>query len=89
MASALNILIVHLFGDAGSPYIIGLFSDYLRNGKPNTYFHKFTSLQTAMYAGPVFAALSFAAYLFASIYVYDDKRKVELLIKSEYNLFTY
>ena len=29
IASALNILIVHLFGDAGSPYIIGMVSSFL------------------------------------------------------------
>jgi hypothetical protein len=33
--------------------------------------------------GPVFAAFSFSAYLFASIYVIGDKKKVEQFIKSK------
>lgn len=77
IASALNILICHLFGDAGSPYVIGAISDAFRRGKPDTYNSKFTSLQVALYAGPFFAALSFAAYLFAAIYVVEDKKEVD------------
>ena len=77
IASAINILICHLFGDAGSPYVIGAISDLLRKGKPDTFYNKFTSLQVALYAGPFFAALSFAAYLFAAIYVCEDKKKVD------------
>ena len=83
IASALNILIVHLFGDAGSPYIIGAVSDALRGSKPDTYYNKFVSLQTALYAAPFFAAVSFAAYLFAAIYVEEDKTRVDLYIKSK------
>ncbi len=53
-------------------------------GKPDSYFTKFKALQFALYAGPVFAMLSFAAYLFAAIYVEEDKKKVELIIKSKW-----
>lgn len=81
IASALNILICHLLGDAGSPYIIGAISDALRKGKPDTYNSKFTSLQVALYAGPFFAALSFAAYLFTAIYVVEDKKDVDDFIR--------
>jgi hypothetical protein len=83
IASAVNILICHLFGDAGSPYIIGQISDWLRSGKTDSYFNKFESLQVALYAGPFFAALSFAAYLFTAIYVEEDKKKVDAAIKSK------
>jgi hypothetical protein len=55
----------------------------LRGSKPDTYYNKFVSLQTALYAGPFFAAASFAAYLFTAIYVEEDKKKVELYIKSK------
>lgn len=37
----------------------------------------------ALYAGPFFCALSFAAYLFTAIYVDEDRKKVELEIKSK------
>ena len=108
IASAFNILICHLFGDAGSPYVIGLviylciynisldnirfddffyhifkISDSLRSGKPDTFYNKFTSLQMALYAGPFFAAMSFACYLFAAIYVVDDKKQVDDFIRSK------
>lgn len=87
IASAFNILICHLFGDAFSPYVIGAISDALRSGKPDTFYNRYTSLQTALYAGPVFAMLSFAGYLFAALYVEEDKKKVELIIKkSQKNL---
>jgi hypothetical protein len=58
-------------------------SDSLRAGKPDTYYNKFTSLQLALYAGPFFAALSFACYLFAAIYVDEDKKKVDDFIRSK------
>jgi hypothetical protein len=83
MASAMNILICHLLGDSCSPYIIGAVSDALRGKLDNSYFNRFTSLQTALYSGPFFAALSFAAYLFAAIYIEDDKKLVEEFIKSK------
>ncbi|CAF0772980.1 unnamed protein product [Brachionus calyciflorus] len=81
IASAMNILICHLLGDAGSPYVIGAISDALKIGSPDSYYTKFKSLQTALYAGPFFAALSFASYLFAAIYVDDDRKKVDDYIK--------
>jgi hypothetical protein len=84
IASAFNILICHLLGDAGSPYVIGLISDALREGKPDTYYNKFTSLQIALYAGPFFAAVSFACYLFTAIYVVEDRKKVDIMIKSKH-----
>jgi hypothetical protein len=40
-------------------------------------------LQSALLIGPFFAVLSFASYLFASIYVLSDKQKVEQFIKSK------
>lgn len=85
IASAFNILICHLLGDAFSPYVIGLISDALKEGKPDTYYTKFSSLQAALYAGPFFAAISFACYMFASIYVVEDKKIVDLAIKKNLN----
>jgi len=86
-ASAFNILIVHLFGDAFSPIVIGAISDWLRATKTvDTYYNRFTSLQAALYAGPFFAALSFGAYLFAAIYVESDKKEVDMYIKKKSQL---
>ena len=102
IASAMNILICHILGDAISPYILGAvsfvffilvdffniynvlqkISDRIREGLPDTYFNRFQSLQSALYAGPFFAALSFGAYLICAIYIEEDKAEVELYIKS-------
>jgi MFS family permease len=81
IASAVNILISHLLGDAGSPYIIGAISKMLRQGQPDTYMVRYQSLQMALYAGPCFALLSFGAYLFAAIYIDEDRKNVDLYIK--------
>ena len=56
-------------------------SDYLRANQPDTYMTRFTSLQNVLYMGPFFIGLSFMGYLFASIYVDDDKKKAD-----DYNL---
>lgn len=61
----------------------------MRHGKPDTYFNKFTSLQFALYASPFFAALSFAGYLFAAIYVNEDKKSVDIAIASMFFAFFY
>ncbi len=60
----------------------------MRAGKPDTYYNKFTSLQMALYAGPFFAAISFACYLFAAIYVDDDKKIVDDFIRSKAFFFS-
>lgn len=64
-------------------------SDALKIGKPDSFYTKFKSLQTALYAGPFFAALSFAAYLFAAIYVDEDRKKVDDYIKSNITSLIY
>ena len=61
----------------------------MRAGKQDTYFNRFMSLQAALYAGPFFALLSFGAYLFAAIYVEEDKKNVEIAVKSETFNFTF
>ena len=58
-------------------------SDAFRAGKPDTFYNRYTSLQSALYAGPFFAALSFATYLFGAIYIDEDKKKVLEAVKSK------
>ena len=41
---------------------------------------RFNSLRIALLFGPVFAALSFVTFLFAVIFVEEDKKKVDDLI---------
>ncbi len=62
----------------------------MRAGKPDTYYNRFKSLQMALYAGPVFAFLSFVAYLLATLYIAEDKEKVNDLVReSIYTLLLY
>ena len=58
-------------------------SDALRAGKPDTYFNRFSSLQLALFAGPVFAFFSFLTYLIATLYVEQDRLEVINLAKSK------
>ena len=82
-ALAINMLICGMLGDAPGPYIIGAISDFLRKGNFNTHHNNFTSLQLALLSlVPLFALLSSGCYLFASIYIINDKEKVESSLKS-------
>ena len=55
-------------------------SDALRSGMEDSKLVRFNSLRIALLFGPVFAALSFVTFLFAVIFVEEDKKKVDDLI---------
>lgn len=78
-AASFNILFCHLFGDASSPFLIGAVSDALRQS--DSSLDRFLSLQTALFFGPVFAALSFVFFLLAVVFVDEDRKKVDDLIR--------
>ncbi len=56
-------------------------SDALRFGLEDNSLNKFNSLQMTLFFGPVFTSLSFVTFLFAAIYVEEDKKKVDDLIE--------
>lgn len=76
-AFAFSILISHLFGDAGSPYLFGIISDTFRESQStDNAVIRFNSLQIALYLAPSIAALSSISYFIASFFVVNDKSSV-------------
>ncbi|CAG2106569.1 unnamed protein product [Medioppia subpectinata] len=73
-AQSLQILMSHLFGDASSPFVIGIISDSL-NGGVNTAAAKFSGLQYALYVTPFVIVLGGFAFLYTSLFIVADKEK--------------
>uniref|UniRef100_A0A914WD37 Major facilitator superfamily (MFS) profile domain-containing protein n=1 Tax=Plectus sambesii TaxID=2011161 RepID=A0A914WD37_9BILA len=75
-ASAFQILISHLLGDAASPYVIGLISDKLRGSDPSAAA-RFYSLQHALYIPNFVLIFSGAFFLIATFFVVGDRRRAK------------
>uniref|UniRef100_A0A914WNV7 Uncharacterized protein n=1 Tax=Plectus sambesii TaxID=2011161 RepID=A0A914WNV7_9BILA len=73
-ASAIQIMFSHLFGDAISPYIIGVVSDGLR-GSDNSAEAHYYSLQHAFYIPTFVLIISGAFFLVSSFYIVEDRRR--------------
>ncbi|KAJ8731388.1 hypothetical protein PYW07_004552 [Mythimna separata] len=84
-AEAFQILISHMFGDAGSPYLIGVISEALKislspvDDQP-TPLVKFKSLQYALFVTCFVEVLGGIFFLLTAIYIVRDKLKVERAI---------
>jgi len=75
-ANAVQILILHLLGDAGSPYIIGLIADQIQVGKQDTYLNKFSALKYSFYISPFLCAIGGLFFLLASLFIVADVKRV-------------
>ncbi|PAV57268.1 hypothetical protein WR25_04694 isoform A [Diploscapter pachys] len=73
-AAAFQVMICHLFGDATSPYIVGVISDAVR-GDDKSAVGEYYSLRTALFVPTFTLVLSAAAYLTASFTLDDDRKK--------------
>ncbi|XP_014679784.1 PREDICTED: protein spinster homolog 1-like, partial [Priapulus caudatus] len=84
-AQAFQILISHLLGDAGSPYLIGVVSDIIARdiGNEDTIYTKFHSLQYALYSTAFIAVLGGGFFLACSLYVVQDRAKVDAILKGD------
>ncbi|XP_054155454.1 protein spinster homolog 3-like [Oppia nitens] len=78
-AQSLQILVSHLFGDASSPFVIGLLMDTFKNPKWDT--PEFWSLQYALYLTPFVIVLGGLAFLYTSLYIVVDKDKCKIQIQ--------
>lgn len=87
-ANAIQILFLHLFGDAGSPYLLGLVSDVLAGQMPDTHYSEYLALQRAMFITLFAAALASAGFFIASLFVVKDKKKVEDALKGKNEMTT-
>jgi len=80
-ASAIQIFVMHLLGDASSPYIVGLISNYYLKGS-TVVLTEWTSLRNGLLLTPAVSALGGIAFLIAAFYIVQDRRDAEDNIQS-------
>ncbi|KAL3098047.1 hypothetical protein niasHT_027592 [Heterodera trifolii] len=76
IASAIQILFSHLFGDASGPYLVGAISDFIR-GSSDFPADRFHSLIVAFYLPNALLFLSGAAFLGAAYSLPADLKRME------------
>ncbi|KAJ8332275.1 hypothetical protein SKAU_G00427580 [Synaphobranchus kaupii] len=74
-AEAFQIVISHLLGDAGSPYLIGLVSDSLR--KSDSYLWQFRSLQFSLLLCSFVAVGGGGFFLATALFIEKDRHRAE------------
>ncbi|KAJ8250937.1 hypothetical protein GJAV_G00214960 [Gymnothorax javanicus] len=79
-AESFQIVVAHLLGDAGSPYLIGVVSDALR--KEDSYLWQFRSLQISMLICAFVAVVGGAFFLATAIYIERDRHLAENYVHS-------
>ncbi|XP_070204332.1 protein spinster homolog 1-like [Littorina saxatilis] len=79
-AEAVQILISHAFGDAGSPYLIGVVADSLAphfRGESKSPAVQFVSLQYSLFITTFVCVIGGGAYLATAIFIERDRKKAE------------
>uniref|UniRef100_A0A8C6Q3R9 SPNS lysolipid transporter 3, sphingosine-1-phosphate (putative) n=2 Tax=Nothobranchius furzeri TaxID=105023 RepID=A0A8C6Q3R9_NOTFU len=82
-AEALQITVGHLFGDAGSPYLLGVISDAIRSSNPGTHDWNFQSLKYSLILCPFVGILGGMFFLITTRYITEDRKAVERLVEGE------
>ncbi|XP_067294888.1 protein spinster homolog 3 isoform X1 [Pseudorasbora parva] len=82
-AEALQIMVCHLLGDAGSPYLIGAISDALKNIKPDSASWNFHRLEYSILLCPFIGVLGGLFFLMTSLYIKEDRKAAELLTSGQ------
>ncbi|XP_053326837.1 protein spinster homolog 1 [Spea bombifrons] len=77
-AEALQIVMSHLLGDAGSPYLIGVISDQVRKGKPDSFLLQFRSLGYALMLCAFVGVIGGGFFLATALFIEKDRRKAQL-----------
>ncbi|CDQ83826.1 unnamed protein product [Oncorhynchus mykiss] len=78
-AEALQIMVCHLLGDAGSPYLLGSISDALRTYQPDSHTWSFRSLEYSFLLCPFVGVLGGLFFLMTALYITKDRKNAELL----------
>lgn len=73
-AEALQITVGHLLGDAGSPYLLGVISDSIRNSQPATDEWSFLSLKYGFLLCPFVGVLGGVFFLLTAAHITEDKK---------------
>ncbi|XP_042561800.1 protein spinster homolog 3 [Clupea harengus] len=82
-AEALQIMVCHLLGDAGSPYLLGAISDALSKYNPDSLIWRFRSLEYSMLLCPFMGVLGGLFFLMTALYIKEDRKAAQLLIAGE------
>ncbi|CAM5072166.1 unnamed protein product [Eretmochelys imbricata] len=77
-AESFQIVMSHLLGDAGSPYLIGVISDRIQRGRPPSYLLEFRSLQYALMLSAFAGVLGGGFFLATALFIQGDRRRAEL-----------
>ncbi|XP_062456708.1 protein spinster homolog 1 isoform X2 [Rhea pennata] len=77
-AEALQIVVSHLLGDAGSPYLIGVLSDRLRRGAPDSLLAAARALEHALLLCAFAGALGGGFFLATALFLEGDRRRAQL-----------
>ncbi|XP_063396291.1 protein spinster homolog 1-like isoform X1 [Mytilus trossulus] len=83
-AEAVQILMSHALGDAGSPYLIGLISDALAKkyrDPPKTPSVQFATLQSALYMTPFVCVVGGGFFLATALFIVKDRKEAEKITK--------
>ncbi|XP_067864050.1 sphingosine-1-phosphate transporter SPNS2 [Heptranchias perlo] len=76
-AVALQSFTSHLLGDAGSPYLIGVISDVIRQSKPDLDLWEFLSLGYALMLCPFIIVLGGTFFLATAHYIVRDRNRAQ------------
>nr|XP_006007302.2 PREDICTED: protein spinster homolog 1-like [Latimeria chalumnae] len=82
-AEALQITLCHVLGDAGSPYLIGIISDAIQEGKPDSHLLRFQSLEYGFMLCTFVGVLGGGFFLLTAFFVKEDREKVEQFTKGQ------
>ncbi|BFZ18159.1 hypothetical protein BsWGS_21198 [Bradybaena similaris] len=85
LAESGQILMSHAFGDAVSPYIIGLIADALADVHPDPRrpFVQFPAMQSALYLTTFICVLGGGAYLSSALFIEHDKREADRMMHGD------
>ncbi|XP_065550875.1 protein spinster homolog 3-like isoform X2 [Lathamus discolor] len=78
-AIALQILVSHLLGDAGSPYLIGIISNAIQAKNDGSSQWSFQSMQYSFIVCAFVGVFGGAFFLLTSLYIEEDRKEAEQL----------
>ncbi|XP_075687694.1 protein spinster homolog 1-like [Rhinoderma darwinii] len=77
-AEALQIIVSHLLGDAWSPSLIGVLSDLIRRGKPESDLLMFNSLKYALMVCVFVSAIGGGLFLASALFLEKDRKRADM-----------
>ncbi|XP_020648477.3 protein spinster homolog 1 [Pogona vitticeps] len=82
-AEAFQILLSHLLGDAGSPYLIGLISDRIQVSRPLSHLSQFRSLEYALMVCAFVGVIGGGFFLATACFIQADRKRTELYTQGQ------